>query len=114
MGLCSGHGHSVVIRELSLYPQSLLAKLTVHTLVETARLLAGTEKGKSLCSKKSPDITLPSSSDGQGYQFHLAILATMSPVMYQQIARHKQAVRVRGTDRHRESVRERQRETERE
>ena len=30
MGLCSGHGNSVVIRELSLYPQSLLAKLTVH------------------------------------------------------------------------------------
>ena len=29
MGLCSGHGHSVVIREVSLYPQSLLAKLTV-------------------------------------------------------------------------------------
>ena len=29
MGLCSGHGNSVVIRELSLYPQSLLAKLTV-------------------------------------------------------------------------------------
>ena len=25
----SGHGNSVVIRELSLYPQSLLAKLTV-------------------------------------------------------------------------------------
>ena len=23
MGLCSGHGNSVVIRELSLYPQSL-------------------------------------------------------------------------------------------
>ena len=30
MGLCSGHGHFVVIRELSLYPQSLLAKLTVE------------------------------------------------------------------------------------
>ena len=30
MGLCSGHGNFVVIRELSLYPQSLLAKLTVH------------------------------------------------------------------------------------
>ena len=30
MGLCSGHGNSVVIRELSLYPQSLLAKLTVY------------------------------------------------------------------------------------
>ena len=30
MGLCSGHGNSVVISELSLYPQSLLAKLTVH------------------------------------------------------------------------------------
>ena len=30
MGLCSGYGNSVVIRELSLYPQSLLAKLTVH------------------------------------------------------------------------------------
>ena len=29
MGLCSGHGHSVVIRELSLYPKSLIAKLTV-------------------------------------------------------------------------------------
>ena len=29
MGLCSGHGNSVVMRELSLYPQSLLAKLTV-------------------------------------------------------------------------------------
>ena len=29
MGLCSGHGNSVVIRELSLCPQSLLAKLTV-------------------------------------------------------------------------------------
>ena len=28
-GLCSGHGNSVVIRELSLYPQPLLAKLTV-------------------------------------------------------------------------------------
>ena len=37
MGLCSGHGHSVVIRELSLYPQSLLAKLTVfHILAITA------------------------------------------------------------------------------
>ena len=34
MGLCSGHGNSVVIRELSLYPQSLLAKLTVsHTSI---------------------------------------------------------------------------------
>ena len=33
MGLCSGHGNSVVIRELSLYPQSLLAKLTVVWLV---------------------------------------------------------------------------------
>ena len=31
MGLCSGHGNSVAIRELSLYPQSLLAKLTVYT-----------------------------------------------------------------------------------
>ena len=31
MGLCSGHGNSVVIRELSLYPQSLLAKLTVQS-----------------------------------------------------------------------------------
>ena len=30
MGLCSGHGNSVVIRELSLYPQSVLAKLTVQ------------------------------------------------------------------------------------
>ena len=30
MGLCSGHGSSVVIHELSLYPQSLLAKLTVR------------------------------------------------------------------------------------
>ena len=29
-GLCSGHGNSVVVRELSLYPQSLLAKLTVR------------------------------------------------------------------------------------
>ena len=29
-GLCSGHGNAVVIRELSLYPQSLLAKLTVY------------------------------------------------------------------------------------
>ena len=29
MGLCSGHGNSVVICELSLYPQSLSAKLTV-------------------------------------------------------------------------------------
>ena len=29
MGLCSGHGNSVAIREL-LYPQSLLAKLTVY------------------------------------------------------------------------------------
>ena len=29
-GLCSGHGNSVVIGELSLYPQSLLAKLTVR------------------------------------------------------------------------------------
>ena len=29
MGLSSGHGNSVVIRELSLYPQPLLAKLTV-------------------------------------------------------------------------------------
>ena len=28
MELCSGHGNSVVIRELSSYPQSLLAKLT--------------------------------------------------------------------------------------
>ena len=28
MGLCSGHENYVVIRELSLYPQSLLAKLT--------------------------------------------------------------------------------------
>ena len=30
MGLCSGHGTSVVIRELSLYPKSLLAKLTLQ------------------------------------------------------------------------------------
>ena len=37
MGLCSGHGNSVVIRELSLYPQSLLAKLTVHFFVAVAR-----------------------------------------------------------------------------
>ena len=28
-GLCSAHGNAVVIRELSLYPQSLLAELTV-------------------------------------------------------------------------------------
>ena len=37
MGLCSGHGNSVVIRELSLYQQLLLAKLTVcifHTNLE--------------------------------------------------------------------------------
>ena len=37
MGLCSGHGNSVVIRELSLYQQSLLVKLTVciiHTNLE--------------------------------------------------------------------------------
>ena len=33
MGLCSGHGNSVVIRELSLYPQSLLAKVTVLTVM---------------------------------------------------------------------------------
>ena len=32
MGLCSGHRNSVVIRELSLYPQSLLAKLSVMRL----------------------------------------------------------------------------------
>ena len=32
MGLCSGHEISVVIRELSLHPQSLLAKLTVHVM----------------------------------------------------------------------------------
>ena len=30
MGLCSGHENYVVNRELSLYPQSLLAKLTVQ------------------------------------------------------------------------------------
>ena len=30
MGRCSGHENYVVIRELSLYPQSLLAKFTVH------------------------------------------------------------------------------------
>ena len=30
MGLCSGHGNSVVIRESSLYSQSLLAKLAVY------------------------------------------------------------------------------------
>ena len=30
MGLYSGHGNSVAIRALSLYPQSLLAKLTVY------------------------------------------------------------------------------------
>ena len=30
MGLCSEHDNYVVIRELSLYPQSLIAKLTVH------------------------------------------------------------------------------------
>ena len=35
MGLCSGHGNSVVIRELSLYPQPLLAKLTVYTSIKT-------------------------------------------------------------------------------
>ena len=29
MELCSWHGHSVVIRELSFYPQSLLEKLSV-------------------------------------------------------------------------------------
>ena len=33
MGLCSGHGHSVVIRKLPLYPQSLLAKLTVVNML---------------------------------------------------------------------------------
>ena len=32
-GLCSGHENAVVIRELSLYPQSLLAKLTVHRIM---------------------------------------------------------------------------------
>ena len=32
MGLCSGHENSVVIRELSLYPQSLSAKLTVSNV----------------------------------------------------------------------------------
>ena len=31
--LCSGHGYSVIIRELSLYPQSLFAKLTVVAMV---------------------------------------------------------------------------------
>ena len=36
MGLCSGHGHSVVIREFLLYPQSLLAKLTVHAYLKTS------------------------------------------------------------------------------
>ena len=30
MGLCPEHENYVVIRELSLYPQSLIAKLTVH------------------------------------------------------------------------------------
>ena len=34
MGLCSGRGNSVIIRELLLYPQSLLAKLTVHKVLE--------------------------------------------------------------------------------
>ena len=34
MGLCSGHENSVVIRELSLYPQSLFAKLTVLDCVD--------------------------------------------------------------------------------
>ena len=45
-GTCSGHGNSVVIRELSLYPQSLLAKLTVvlaeqeeHTFYEGMTLV---------------------------------------------------------------------------
>ena len=37
-GLCSGHGHSVLIREMSLYPQSLLAKLTVLPLCSVLRL----------------------------------------------------------------------------
>ena len=38
MELCSGHGNSVVIRELSLYPQSLLAKLTVaYSSTDTTR-----------------------------------------------------------------------------
>ena len=40
MGLCAGHGNSVVIHELSLYPKSLLAKLTV--------LLSSAYKGSSI------------------------------------------------------------------
>ena len=39
MGLCSGHGNSVAIRELSFYPQSLLAKLTVVVMFNESTLL---------------------------------------------------------------------------
>ena len=35
MRFCSGHGNSAVLRELSLYPQSLLAKLTVDKLLKS-------------------------------------------------------------------------------
>ena len=54
MGLCSGHGHSVVIRELSLYPQSLLAKLTV-----LANLCKGPEIGAMTGSLQKSILSRP-------------------------------------------------------
>ena len=45
MGLRSGHGTSVVIREVSLYPQSLLAKLTVLLFVHRKGLAGREGKG---------------------------------------------------------------------
>ena len=45
MRLCSGHGNSVVIREWSLYPQSLLAKLTVLLSVDAQVKAPGSSPG---------------------------------------------------------------------
>ena len=64
MGLCSGHEHSVVIRELSLYPQSLLAKLTVQSTLLITTLGGASKRCPYSRSVGIPEVSLYSSGMG--------------------------------------------------
>ena len=55
MVLCSGHENYVVIRELSLYPQSLLAKLTV-VVVSAAQTLKNAMERATRTQPNAPHI----------------------------------------------------------
>ena len=47
MRFCSGDGNSAGLRELSLYPQSLLAKLTVDKVLKSLlQIVFNTSKGQ--------------------------------------------------------------------